>query len=256
MRIDRERVLEAFEEYTSHYDLQQEMIRLKAEHTYRVAGLCERIAQAQGLSQAETDIAWLTGMLHDVGRFEQQRVYGTFNDAMSIDHAQYGADILFREGKIRDYLTEAAEDELIEAVVRYHSAYRIPEALSEKTALFCNILRDADKIDIFKVNIEFPLEEIYNVSREELYSCAVTEEVMQCFEEGHAVLRALKRTAVDHVAGHLSLVYELVFPISLQIAAEQGYVQQLMNFPSENALTREQFAHIRERLEKLLHSAY
>ena len=43
-------------------------------------------------------LALKAGLLHDVGRFEQQRVYGTFTDADSIDHAKYGARILF--GKV------------------------------------------------------------------------------------------------------------------------------------------------------------
>ena len=31
----------------------------------------------------------------DIGRFEQIRCFGTFNDGMSVDHAELGADILF-----------------------------------------------------------------------------------------------------------------------------------------------------------------
>lgn len=59
--------------------------------------------------------------------------------------------------------------------------------------MFCHILRDADKIDILKVNVEFPLEEIYNVDTEVLYQEEVTPEVLQSFDEEHAVLRSLKK---------------------------------------------------------------
>ena len=34
--------------------------------------------------------------------------------------------------------------------------------------MYCNILRDADKIDILRVNVETPLEDIYNVTTAEL----------------------------------------------------------------------------------------
>ena len=98
MKINREKALAAFKEYTDRYDSSRDMIRLKIEHTYRVCGLCQQIARSLELPEEEVDIAWLTGLLHDVGRFEQQRVYGTFIDADSIDHAKYGARILF--GKI------------------------------------------------------------------------------------------------------------------------------------------------------------
>ena len=123
MKIERERVRETFREYTDAYDATDEKIKLKIDHTYRVAELCERIAKAEQMEKTEVDLAWLLGMLHDVGRFEQLRRYGTFSDADSIDHAALGADILFGgvlregEGLIRTYVDDAAEDEVIEYTV-------------------------------------------------------------------------------------------------------------------------------------------
>ena len=60
----------------------------------------------------------------------------------------------------------------------------------ERTERFCHILRDADKIDILKVNVDFPPEEIYNVSSQELRNCPVSEAVMEAFYEEHAILAA------------------------------------------------------------------
>lgn len=88
------------------------------------------------MAKDERDLAWFTGLLHDVGRFEQLRNYGTFIDAESIDHAMYGAQILFDEGKIRDYTEDSCEDGLLRTVVGVHSAYRIPEGLDERTQRF------------------------------------------------------------------------------------------------------------------------
>lgn len=260
MKIDRNAALKAFQDYISHYDIKKEMIRLKVEHTYRVSELCEKIAQSIGLNENEVDLAWLIGLLHDIGRFEQQKNYGTFIDADSIDHAKYGEEILFGSSvgnttddnpiSIRDFVKESTEDEVIRMAVGSHSAYRIPEGLDERTTTFCHIVRDADKIDILKVNVEFPLEEIYNETTERLYSGQVTPEVMASFDEEHAVLRSLKKETVDHIVGHISLVYELVYPISIRIVKEQGYLNKLMNFDSWNPVTKEQFAHIREKMEQ------
>lgn len=252
MKINREKAKAVFTEYVSHYNGQDEKVRLKVEHTFRVSELCEEIAGFLSLSDEEVDLAWLTGLLHDVGRFEQLKNFGTFIDADSIDHAQYGADILFRQGRIRDYVESRQEDQLMETAVRFHSAYRLPEGLDEKTERFCHILRDADKIDIYKVNVDFPLEEIYNVTTQELVSCQVTEEVMQSFDEGHAVLRSLRKTPADNVVGHISMAHELVFPISQEIVAKQGYLKRLLDFQSENPKAREQFQYIRERMKEYL----
>ena len=250
MMIDRQKALAAFEEYTSNYDISDEKVKLKIEHTYRVCDLCEQIAAQSGFDQNEKELAWLTGLLHDVGRFEQLRRYGTFVDAESIDHAEFGADILFKENKIRDYIDDDAEDALLEKAVRCHSAYRVPTEYSERERKFADVLRDADKIDILKVNILFPLEEIYNVTTQELKNCTVTPEVMQAFHEGHAVLRSLKKTPVDNVVGHISLVYELVYPVSTQIMYEQGYLEKLMDFHSNLKETNQQFDEIRQTMRK------
>ncbi|MGN1148256.1 MAG: HD domain-containing protein [Lachnospiraceae bacterium] len=248
MEINRQKVVQAFQDYSGRYDITDEKVRLKVEHTERVAALCEQIAESLKLSPEDVELAWLIGYLHDIGRFEQLRRFGTFNDAESIDHAAYGADILFHDGKIREFVTDGEEDELIRLAVASHSLYRLPEDISERQRMFCQIIRDADKIDILKVNVDFPLEEIYNVTSDELYHCTVTEAVMESFKEEHATLRSLKRTPVDHVVGHLSLVFELVYPISLKLVVEQGYLDRLLDFPSQNKKTQEQFVWIRQKL--------
>lgn len=276
IEINRENVMEKFKTYTSAYDVSDEKIKLKIYHTYRVAGLCERIAKAEGMAQEEADLAWLLGMLHDIGRFEQLRRYGTFSDAESVDHAALGADILFGgnsslktetgkekeqnrlksetqdSGCIRDFISENGEDTLIETAIRVHNAYRIPENQDKRTEKFCHILRDADKIDILRVNVEVPLEEIYNTTTKELRNALVTPEVEESFYEHHAVLRSLKKTPADHVVGHGSLVFELVFPESLRIVKQQGYLEKLLHFETENPKTREQFAGLRKEMEVYL----
>ncbi len=256
-KIDREAAKKIFGEYTDRYNSADPKIKLKVDHTYRVADLCERIGKSIGLAGIELDIAWMCGLLHDIGRFEQIRRYGTFSDADSIDHASLSTMILFGEndtdsGMIRQFLADSRWDEMIRNAVRWHSSYRIPDGLDEKTAMYCNILRDADKIDILRVNLDTPMEDIYNVSTEELRFSQVTPEVMQAFDEHHAVVRALKKTAVDYPVGHISLVYELVYPVSRQIVKEQGYLTKLMDFQTENAVTKQQFAHIREEMGHFL----
>lgn len=248
MIIDRQKALNAFNAYVGNYDANDEKIKLKIEHTYRVCELCERIAKESGFDEDEIEIAWLMGLLHDVGRFEQLRRYGTFIDAQSIDHAEFGADILFKEGKIRDYVDDVSDDLLLERTVRCHSAYKVPDSYSRREKKFADLLRDADKIDILKVNIIVPLEEIYNVTTSELKNCQVSDEVMQAFNEEHAVLRSLKKTPVDNVVGHISLVYELVYPVSYMIVYEQGFLNKLMDFESELPETNRQFEQIRAKM--------
>lgn len=270
-RIDRTKAKETFAAYVDNYNSEDPKIKLKILHTYRVAELCDTIGASEGLSGEALDAAWMCGLLHDIGRFEQIRRYGTFQDAVSIDHALLSTTILFGEasvceengsrvfvpqnakgGSIRSFFAPAEWDAVIGTAIFYHSCYRLPENLDEKTAMYCKILRDADKIDILRVNLDTPMEEIYNVTTEELKNSQVTPEVMQAFDEHHAVLRALKKTAIDNAVGHISLTYELEYPMSRKIMKEQGYLDKLMNFESENPVTREQFLHIREEMNRYL----
>lgn len=254
--INKYRVKQAFATYVEAYNANDEKVKLKIDHTYRVADLCERIAKEEGLNDTDVRIAWLCGMLHDVGRFEQLRRYNTFNDAESVDHAALGAQILFDDGKLADYMEETDEEfrAFIRRVISCHSMYRVPEDYTEREKCFADILRDADKIDILKVNVEVPLEEIYNVTTQDLRNAEVTKEVMESFLEQHATLRALKKTSVDHVVGHISLVYELVYPCSLRIVLEQGYLDKLMHFQSNNPVTLEQFKILRDMMRKYVDS--
>lgn len=252
MTTIRQQAKKRFADYTAHYDMAQPKISLKAVHTYHVAELCERIARDIGLNEEDILVAWMCGLLHDIGRFEQIRRFNTFSDADSIDHALLSIQILFGDeeqaGRIREFMPEDDYDELIDTAIRYHSAYRLPENISERQKMFCDILRDADKIDIFRVNLETPMEDIYNTTTEELRNATVTPEVLQAFYEHHAVLRSLKKTPVDHVVGHISLFYELVYPISKRIALEQGYLGRLTEFVSDNPDTQQVFAQIRNEL--------
>lgn len=250
--MNREEIKKAFKEYTDRYDASDGKIMLKIEHTYRVAELSDRICKSLELCKEDTDTAWLIAMLHDIGRFEQVRRFGTFADAQSVDHAELSVD-LFVNHEIMDAFYDFEPEEnaaMIEAAIRAHNKYRIPSNYDERTILFSKIIRDADKIDILKVNVEIPQEVIYNVSTEELRDCYVSEAVMNSFYEEHCVLRSLKQTPIDNLIGHLSLIYELEFPVSYSIVKEQGYYLKAIKI-MENSLnpkTRELTQTVKERI--------
>ena len=217
-----------------------------------MAALCARIAAEQRLDAAGVDLAWLCGLLHDVGRFEQLRRYGTFNDAESIDHAACSAEVLFDQGQIRQYAPDAAEDALLRAAVAWHSAYRLPPDLDARTRRFCAILRDADKVDILRVNVETPMEDIYGVTTRALRRSPVSPAVLEAFYAHHAVLRSLKQYPADHAVGHASLVFELEYPESLRAVREQGYLFRLLDFPTDLPETARIFAALREHMRAWL----
>ena len=64
----KEQAKDVFLRYAEQYDMQNILIRHKVEHTFRVAELSERYAKALGMREEDADLAWLLGLLHDIGR--------------------------------------------------------------------------------------------------------------------------------------------------------------------------------------------
>ena len=94
----KESIRKIFKSYVSAYDISDKRIALKVEHTYKVADIAEEIADSiSELSKEDVSLCWLIGMLHDIGRFEQMKRFGTFLDSESVDHAELGADIIFKD---------------------------------------------------------------------------------------------------------------------------------------------------------------
>ena len=147
--INKEKALKTFEKYVEKYNPEDEKIKLKKEHIQRVAKVAEEIAKSENLTDEDIDLAWLIGLLHDIGRFEQIRRYHTFNDGKSINHAEMGVKILFDEGLIKEFVEDRRYDELIRKAILNHNRARIEFGLNEKELLHAKIIRDADKVDIF-----------------------------------------------------------------------------------------------------------
>lgn len=250
--MNKDLAIRAFQEYTGHYDAGNVNVSLKISHTYRVAGIAGRIGQDVG---ADPEFSWFLGLLHDIGRFEQLRQYGTFKDAQSVDHAELGADILFSEGLINRFPKPDIPEweKLTEQAVRLHNKLTIPEGLDPTELMYTHILRDADKVDIFRVLTEPPYD-----GRNERILCAsdssdtaqiAGEEVMQCVREHRCVPRSSERTEFENLISQCCMGFELHYPISRRITREQGFLEKLMNLPLRNEVMRGQLEILRKEME-------
>jgi HD-GYP domain-containing protein (c-di-GMP phosphodiesterase class II) len=73
MSLERSHARQVFIQYVSVYDTADPKIKLKIAHTFRVASLADTIAHSLALSPDDCDFAWVSGLLHDIGRFERKR---------------------------------------------------------------------------------------------------------------------------------------------------------------------------------------
>lgn len=226
--IDRTRAAAAFKTYTDAYDAANPRIALKIEHTYHVAEACDAVAREQGWSPQDIDLAWLCGLLHDMGRFEQLRRWDTFKDAESMSHAALGVEVLFGETpadapaatSIRDFIDDPVEDELIRASIAYHSDFRLPAQLDERTRRFCDIVRDGDKIDIMRTIADSTVDTVLKVDEDTFLASRFSTPALTAFDERRCVARDERDEAADYLVGLICFMFELVYPASRTLARE------------------------------------
>ena len=154
--------LEYFKEWFSGYvdkyftgdPVYDQPVQLKQKHTERVCEEIMMLGRALNLPPQDMLLAETMALFHDVGRFEQYAAYRTFKDSASENHAELGIRELTKH-KVLSICTEE-EQELIKKTVSYHNVRSLPDEKdeSEQILFFARLVRDADKLDIWRVFIE------------------------------------------------------------------------------------------------------
>lgn len=237
--INKEKALKTFEKYVEKYNPEDEKIKLKKEHIQRVAKVAEEIAKSENLTDEDIDLAWLIGLLHDIGRFEQIRRYHTFNDGKSINHAEMGVKILFDEGLIKEFVEDRRYDELIRKAILNHNRARIESGLNEKELLHAKIIRDADKVDIFYSLTVYSKEEVWESP--DLSDEIISDKIFQEFKEDKIIEYKDRVSHADGLICHFAYVYDFNFKYSLQIIYRNNYIDKLYKrhtFKDEETMKR------------------
>lgn len=150
--INYENVLTNFKKYVEKFDLNNEEILAKLKHSYRVVSNAIRLAQKMSLNEEDTLLLKTIALLHDIGRFTQIEIGSTADDQLTnLDHAELGVYYLFTEGHIEDFGIPKSYFPIIEKAIANHNRLAIEEDLNEEEIFFSKLIRDADKIDIFKL---------------------------------------------------------------------------------------------------------
>jgi hypothetical protein len=149
-----------------------------------------------------------------------------------VDHAELGADILFKEGKIELFIEAGLDREylkLTETAIRQHNKLKLPDDIDDRTRTFCDLLRDADKIDIFRMVDEIPLDKRAGTSRGSLRDKEeASEKVMEYVINHRCIPRDLIESAFELHISHICMAFEIVYEESRRIILEQGYLKHLL----------------------------
>jgi hypothetical protein len=201
-------------------------IALKEKHTRLVCENMHLLSEGLALVDSDRETAQTIALFHDLGRFEQYRRYSTFRDDMSVNHAALGVKIL-KEGNVLKMLNEE-ERRTICLSVSLHNVFRLPASLNGRDLLFTQLIRDADKLDIWRIFAEF-----YGMPEAERASAAglgfpdlpgCSPDVLRSLQQGEMVNLSLLKSLNDFKLLQLSWVFDLNFPVSFRLLQERGLI--------------------------------
>ena len=210
-------------------------IILKREHSLRVRRECTEIAGSLDISDHDRFITEVAGLFHDVGRFEQYTKYRTFVDLKSEDHGQLGIAVLKKLNFLDGFdATDAAQ---ILTAIGCHNRRTIPEEeVSGRELLMSKVVRDADKLDIMNVVLDYYRHPETNdtVTLDLENSPAISGAIIRSVRRCESVAMRDLRTVTDFKIAQLGWVYDLNFPRSFQIYLKRGYHHELLKYLPEN----------------------
>lgn len=250
--IDIQKARVAFKAFLNKYEDQNELgFNLKVVHTYHVVEDAKKIALKLNLSEEDINLAELIALLHDIGRFEEITVLKRF-DSINFDHASYGIKMLFDDNMIRDFITDDSYDEIIKTAINNHNKLSVQEGLDERTLLHAKIIRDADKLDNFRVKKEDKIEAIFPGTvycNDDIENAKLTDVVYETVKSKKCVDIHDRVTGLDYWVCVLAFIFDLNFKETYEIVKDNDYVNALINrFNYKDLETRKRMENIRNIL--------
>jgi hypothetical protein len=210
---------------------------VKRKHTDDVCSNMLLIAQDLELDDQRTMIAEAVALFHDVGRFPQYQQYKTFQDSISVNHATLGAKVLIENSALRNLPKE--EQDLIVRAVTLHNVLAVPGELDFDLLQLVKMVRDADKLDIWRVFLEFyalpakdkPTAVALGLPDIPEYS----PEVLAQLHQRNLVLLSSLKTLTDFKLLQLAWIFDLNFTASFRIVAQRSYIDRFaLTLPQTN----------------------
>ncbi|HNX77255.1 MAG TPA: HD domain-containing protein [Candidatus Rifleibacterium sp.] len=251
-----ERLKNSFTEYVNSFrDAEGQlhaMLQLKLDHSQRVAEEARAIAADLSWSDAEITMAEIAGLYHDVGRFSQFRDFQTYYDPKSVNHGCRGFQVLSRS----DWLVGLSESEtrVVLESVRLHNCHTLPEDLSADLRRFVNLIRDADKLDIFFV-LSDAIEEqalrekpgiIWNLPRDIPPGQVILDDLRN---QRQARYENVKSQA-DFCLLQLCWIYDLNYLPTIKKVAERGIVDRIVKTLPESEELHDAVRHLQGFLKQ------
>jgi len=229
-----------FDEYFNSFkelsEEQQMNFTIKRDHSFRVAENALYLAEKLDLSEGDTYLAFFIGLFHDIGRFKQLTEFDTFDDSISVDHAEYSKRVL-EEGDFLEHLDES-QAELVLLAILNHNKRELPKKLSDKEVLFSQLIRDADKLDILKVLTDYYSNPRaianHTLTWEKPSGGAISKDVSKQILSGTIVSKEKIENQLDIKVMQLSWVYDINFKPSFELIMKNRFLEKIYNSLPKN----------------------
>lgn len=244
---------QVFDKYLEQFDREDEKINLKIVHTEGVIRCAQAICERMKLSGEDCSLAELIALLHDIGRFEQLRLYDSFEPEV-MDHAAFGVQLLFGGQKmIRQFVTEDKWDSIIRQAIARHSDFSVGCGLSSQEMLHARIIRDADKLDNCRVKLEEKVEVLLGCSPEEAGSQDISPEVWrECLVQS-SIHSFSRKTKMDYWVSYVAYFFDINYPETCEIILENHYVDKIIDrIPYGNPETERKMKELKGMLTAFL----
>lgn len=254
--IDIEYYKNYFKEYALKYidmcDKKEDktLVEYKLFHTYRVRDNILKIAKSCNLSEYDINIAELIGLFHDIGRFRQYIEYKSYNDNETVNHAIYSANIIKEDNVLHGISKE--DFNVIYKAVYYHNVYKvekIEEKLTDREIYFLNMIRDADRLDIYNAMANV----VPKLSKEERYiwynerediayiSDLIYEQIL------NNISPSMKdcKTVVESQFARMSWIFENVnFKETVNIILKEKYFEKIYDDMKKSNIANIMYEHV------------
>ena len=246
--INYEKAKQAFNDYVKNYDIENEKVKLKIVHTYNVVEISIGIAKDLKLSNEDIELAKVIALLHDIGRFEQAKKYNSFDDYETIDHADYGTEILFKDGLIRNFIEIDIYDDIVKKSIKNHNKFAIEEELSEKELLHAKLIRDADKTDIFRVKTTEKIKNvIHSNAKKDIKNETISDKIYNDFMNKKSIINEERKTIIDEWISTIAFIFDYNFNYGLKYIIENNYINILIDrIDYQDKYTKEKMEKVRE----------
>jgi len=229
----------------------------KEAHTARVCREIIALGREIGLAEDDLRIAEIIALFHDLGRFEQAVRHGTFVDERSLDHAALSAEIL-REHRVLDPIPEPERDIIFRAIA-YHNRRALPDGESGRRLFFARLIRDADKLDIWRVVTDHYLDS--GAERNEALELGlprmpgISPEVCRDILDRRIVEIQHVRNLNDFKLLQMGWVFDLYFAPTCRAVSERGYLEILRDVLPATGEVARLYAFVRSHLDDRIRDA-